>query len=177
MTSGVSSRATGSRPPRPTQHPALDIIRRKITELSPDPANARKHGDKNLQAIKSSLRRFGQQKPLVVDGNGVVRAGNGTLAAALDLGWEEVDVVISSLTEAELIAYGIADNRSAELAGWDDDVLAALLQCTADSEKGLEGTGFDEAAMHGLLEGQEAAKEGDGDLGPKAVCPSCERPL
>ena len=49
----------------------------KIETLVFDPANARKHGEKNLAAIKSSLQRFGQQKPIVVDANGVVRAGNG----------------------------------------------------------------------------------------------------
>ena len=57
-----------------------------INSVSLDPSNARVHPEKNLEAIKSSLRRFGQQRPIVIDQNNIVRAGNGTLAAALALG-------------------------------------------------------------------------------------------
>lgn len=64
-----------------------------IDSLVFDPANVRKHPEKNLATIKASLLRFGQQKPIVVDANGVVRAGNGTLAAAKALGWKEIRIV------------------------------------------------------------------------------------
>ena len=64
-----------------------------IDTLTLDPANARKHDEKNLSAIKGSLARFGQQKPIVVDHNGVVIAGNGTLEAAMALGWGSINVV------------------------------------------------------------------------------------
>lgn len=57
-----------------------------VASLLFDPANVRKHGERNLDAIKASLARFGQQKPIVVDGDGIVRAGNGTLIAAEQLG-------------------------------------------------------------------------------------------
>lgn len=99
----------------------------KIEKLSPDPANVRKHSGRNIEAIKASLRRFGQQKPIVVNGDGVVIAGNGTLDAAKDLGWKEISVVRSSLDGADAVAYAIADNRTAELAEWDDDALGILL--------------------------------------------------
>ena len=98
-----------------------------ISDLSSDPANARSHSKANLDAIAGSLRRFGQQKPIVVDSSGVVRAGNGTLAAAKLLGWEEIEVVHTELEGSEATAFAIADNRTAELADWDDDVLAASL--------------------------------------------------
>ena len=97
--------------------------------LSFDPANLRKHGKKNLDAIKASLRRFGQQKPIVVDAKGIVLAGNGTLAAAQELGWKEIKIVRTDLAGTQATAFGIADNRSAELAEWDEklgDVLASL---------------------------------------------------
>jgi len=99
-----------------------------ITQLSSDPANARKHSQRNIEAIASSLRRFGQQKPIVVDKSNVVRAGNGTLEAARHLGWDQIDVVFTNLESAEATAFAIADNRTAELAEWNDDVLAASLQ-------------------------------------------------
>ena len=98
-----------------------------ITSLSQDPSNARLHPERNLEQIKSSLRRFGQQKPIVVDAVNVVRAGNGTLLAAKALGWETISIVRSELGKTELTAYAIADNRSAELAEWDNEVLSATL--------------------------------------------------
>src|SRR4051812_40759398 len=58
----------------------------EISTLCPDPANVRRHSERNIETIKASLRRFGQQKPVVVDANGIVRAGNGTVAAAVALG-------------------------------------------------------------------------------------------
>ena len=90
-----------------------------IETLSFDSANVRTHNEKNIRSIKESLKRFGQQKPIVVDSNNVVRAGNGTLQAAKELGWTSIDVAYSKLTSDELTAYAIADNRTAELAEWD----------------------------------------------------------
>lgn len=116
----------------------------KIDSLTFDPANVRKHDEKNLSAIKASLNRFGQQKPIVVDANGVVRAGNGTLAAAKALGWKEIRIVRSSLAGSEATAYAIADNRTAELAEWDDDALAQTLAALQIEDDELAiATGFD----------------------------------
>ncbi len=98
-----------------------------IDKLSTDPANARSHSQANVDAIAGSLRRFGQQKPIVVDNSGVVRAGNGTLAAARQLGWDDIQVVYTQLEGSEATAFAIADNRTAELADWNDEALAASL--------------------------------------------------
>ena len=122
----------------------MDVKQLKIADLNEDPANVRKHSERNIEAIKGSLRAFGQQKPIVVDGNGVVVAGNGTLAAARALGWETVAAVRTGLKGAERIAYAIADNRTAELAEWDDDALGkALHALSADSAIDEACTGFD----------------------------------
>ena len=112
----------------------------RIEDISPDPANVRKHSPKNLAAIRASLRRFGQQKPIVVDGDGVVRAGNGTLAAATELGWTHIDVVRTELTGSDAVAYAIADNRTAELAEWDGEALQAVLRSFDDQT--MEDVGF-----------------------------------
>jgi hypothetical protein len=98
-----------------------------IAGLVQDPANARKHGEKNLDAIKGSLARFGQQKPIVVNKENVIIAGNGTLLAAKALGWEHINIVRTELSGADLVAYGLADNKTAELADWDAVVLDKLL--------------------------------------------------
>lgn len=115
-----------------------------LDSISPDPANARKHGQRNLAAIKSSLRRFGQQKPIVVDSRGTVRAGNGTLEAARALGWTHIQIVRSELADLELTAFAIADNRSAELAEWDTEMLAQLAD---GGELGDVGFAEDELRM------------------------------
>ena len=65
-----------------TTRETLHVEPASVDSLSADPANVRTHDKRNIDAIKASLRRFGQQKPIVVDGDGVVVAGNGTLAAA-----------------------------------------------------------------------------------------------
>jgi ParB-like chromosome segregation protein Spo0J len=124
----------------------------KIDDLSIDPANARKHSQKNLDAIVASLRRFGQQKPIVIDKSNIVRAGNGTLEAARQLGWETILAVQTSLTGSEATAYAIADNRTAELAEWDDDILKATLESLADENAALlESCGYTEAELDALV--------------------------
>lgn len=132
---------------------AMKIETAKVSDLSNDPANARKHGEKNIATIVASLRRFGQQKPLVVDSSGVVRAGNGTLEAARQLGWDTIQIVRTELTSSDAIAYAIADNRTSELAEWDNDILAAQLQgLLTEDEELLDAAGFDEAELATLLD-------------------------
>jgi DNA modification methylase len=132
----------------------------KIETLVFDPANARKHGEKNLAAIKSSLQRFGQQKPIVVDANGVVRAGNGTLAAAKALGWKEIAIVRSPLSGSEATAYAIADNRTSELAEWDDDVLSQTLAALQIEDEELAlASGFDAKEIDALLAPDEVTED------------------
>jgi DNA modification methylase len=114
--------------------------------ISPDPANVRKHSAKNIDAIKASLRRFGQQKPIVVDAKGIVLAGNGTLAAARELGWKEIQIVRTELSGVQATAFGIADNRSAELAEWDDKLGEVLASLEAEDFP-LAEIGFDEADL------------------------------
>src|SRR5206468_1746207 len=106
----------------------LRVEQARIADLRPDPANVRRHGERNLESIKASLTRFGQQKPIVIDGAGVVVAGNGTLEAAVALGWKTIAVVRTDLLGAEAAAFALADNRTAELATWDDPALAKALE-------------------------------------------------
>lgn len=125
-----------------------------IATLVLDPRNARKHGRRNLEAIKASLARFGQQKPIVVGADGQVIAGNGTVEAAKAMGWTHVSVVRSGLEDHERSAYAIADNRTAELAAWDDAVLATQLAELAAIDLTLvEATGFD-APPDGVQSGE-----------------------
>jgi site-specific DNA-methyltransferase (adenine-specific) len=122
----------------------MDIDSVRITDLVSDPNNARKHDEKNIDAIKGSLTQFGQRKPIVVQGN-VVIAGNGTLEAARQLGWDEIDIVQvpNDWTPEQAKAYALADNRSAELAKWDMQVLNAQLMELDSVEFDIEAIGFE----------------------------------
>jgi hypothetical protein len=130
-----------------------------LSELHLDPANVRTHPDRNRSAIRASLARFGLQKPVVIDANNVVRAGNGTVEAARELGWESIACVRTPLAGSEATAYSIADNRSAELADWDDEALAATLNALRDEDFDLGAVGFTDEEVDRLCGG--AAEDGD----------------
>jgi hypothetical protein len=92
-----------------------------------DPANARRHPEQNLEAIKASLRVYGQRKPVVVNRRtGTIEAGNGTLEAARALGWSHLAAVHVDDDPTTAAGFGIADNRTAELAEWDREALDKL---------------------------------------------------
>jgi len=123
-------------------------VKIQITELSLDPKNARKHSARNLEAIAASLNKFGQRKPIVVH-RGVVLAGNGTLEAAKSLGWTEIDVaeVPEDWDNDTAKAYALADNRTAELAEWDESELAKQLLELQDADWDIEQLGFEVPAL------------------------------
>lgn len=101
-----------------------------LATLVPDPHNLNTHNDKSLEAIAASLREFGQQKAIVVQAEGmIVRAGNGTLAAAQRLGWTHLAVnLVTGRDETWWKRFAIVDNRTAELSEWDTDALLAELE-------------------------------------------------
>lgn len=158
----------------------LSAIKAKISELYSDPANVRTHDEKNIAAIAESLKRFGQQKPIILDKSGVVRAGNGTLEAAKRLGWEEIICCVSDLVSTEMIAYAIADNRSAELAEWDKAQLALLLEeLKYNNEELMLATGFTDKDIEEISPDFEPGSEDDQGkldcLEPiMIICPSCK---
>ncbi len=122
-----------------------------IASLVLDPSNARKHATKNLEAIKGSLAKFGQQKPIVVGKGNVVIAGNGTLEAARALGWTEIDVVHTKLEGPEAIAFAIADNRTGELAEWDGGILSETLKSLQAMDFDLGSIGFDDKDLAKMI--------------------------
>ena len=159
----------------------MKTVTMKVSDLSQDPANARKHDDRNINSIIASLRRFGQQKPIVIDASNVVRAGNGTLEAAKRLGWDSIECVKTSLKGSDAIAYAIADNRTAELAEWDPDILAAQLSgLLTDDEELANAAGFSAEDIEAMLANFEPGTEDDqGQLDTLAekivTCPHCQK--
>lgn len=161
----------------------MRITRKKISALKLDPDNVRTHDDRNIEAIARSLATFGIQNPIVITPDGTVIKGNGTLLAAKSLGWKEIPTVTTTLTGEHIQAYAIADNRTAELAAWDPEGLAAALEALealGDHDGDDEGlrlaAGFSSMDLTKLrraagvadpsapnTEGQGQRNEGDGD--------------
>lgn len=145
-----------------------------IDSLVFDPNNARKHSQKNLDAIKGSLTKFGQQKPIVVDAKNIIIAGNGTVAAAKDLGWKEIKAVRSDLDGFMQAAFALADNRTAELAEWDMDTLKESLAALDLADFDLSSIGFD-ADDFSILDFEPGSIDDQGKLDEKkpVECPEC----
>lgn len=115
-----------------------------VDSLVEDPENARLHPERNLDAIMRSLAEFGQDQPLVArKDTRIVVKGNGRLACARRLGWRYVAALLVDESDARAAARAIADNRSGDLAKWDEAVLARLIRRVKDSnEVPVESTGF-----------------------------------
>ncbi|MCB1390268.1 MAG: site-specific DNA-methyltransferase, partial [Rhodobacteraceae bacterium] len=144
----------------PCNTEALQIIQMPITALTGFDRNARMHSDKQIDMIGQSIREFGFNNPVLVDGKNTVVAGHGRLEAARRLGLESVPTVrLEHLSEAQVRAYRIADNRIAELSDWDEDLLR--LEILELSEMELAGaldfevslTGFDTPEIDIILGG------------------------
>ncbi len=125
-----------------------------VSDLILDGDNVRGHTEENIAAIKSSLTRFKQQKPIVITAEGVVKAGNGTVIAAMELGWDEIWCHVTDLEDEEADAFAIADNRSSELAYWKDELLSIRLDELYHHDIDLFlATGFTEDYRKQLEEG------------------------
>jgi len=100
-----------------------------LDNLKPDPANARKHDDRNIEEISRSLAEFGQHAPLVVQrSTNRILVGNGRYEAMRQLGWDMALVLYVDDDNVTAVRRSLADNRIAELAEWDDEALQGLLQ-------------------------------------------------
>lgn len=148
-----------------------------IQYVSPDrfrpyAGNARSHSRKQLKLIADSIKRFGFTNPILISDDFEVVAGHGRLQAAKSLDMKLVPaVVIGSLSEADKKALIIADNRIAELAGWDRDMLAIEYQGLLDLEfEDLEVTGFSLGEIDTILD--EASEKAPIGPGPEDDVPS-----
>ncbi|TYP78484.1 MULTISPECIES: site-specific DNA-methyltransferase [Nitrosomonas] len=135
-----------------------------ITQLLPYARNARTHSETQVAQIAASIAEFGFVTPCLVGADGVLVSGHGRLAAARKLGLELVPVVVlDHLTPTQRRALIIADNRIAENAGWDEEMLRIELAALADDDFDLSLTGFDADALADLLAGEEPENEGQTD--------------
>lgn len=114
----------------------MEIVMRKVSELTPYALNAKKHDDTQVANVANSIKRFGWQQPIVIDEQGVVVIGHCRLMAAKKLGLAEVPVTVASgLTDDEIRELRIADNKTNE-SPWDLGMLAEDIE-------GLDFEGFE----------------------------------
>ena len=131
-----------------------------VNKLKPSKTNARTHSRKQIRQIADCIKRFGFNNPVLVDDADVIIAGHGRVEAAKLLRLTEVPTLrLSHLSAADKRAYIIADNRLAEKAGWDREILAIELQGLIDLDFDVELTGFDMGDIELILHDAEEARQ------------------
>ena len=111
----------------------LKIESRPIASLTLRRNNPRTHSEKQIRQIAASIETFGFTNPVLIDASNTVIAGHGRVRAAKQLGMDTVPTLqLEHLTDEQVRAYVIADNKLAECAGWDQDLLAIELQGLAE---------------------------------------------
>ena len=120
---------------------SMQIIEKNITEITPYEKNPRKN-DEAVEYVANSIKEFGFKVPIVIDKNGVIVAGHTRYKAAQKLGLEKLPCVIADdLTEEQVKAFRLADNKVGELAEWDFDLLGEELDGIFDID--MSECGFD----------------------------------
>lgn len=142
--------------PQPTWAP--EVRMQPVAVLKSAKRNARTHSDRQIAQIAASIRQFGFTNPVLVDAEGRIVAGHGRVEAAKRLGLALAPTLeLSHLSEADLRAYALADNRLAEKSGWDEELLKLELgELEMAVSFDLELTGFSTGEIDVLLDGPTA---------------------
>lgn len=144
----------------------MQILQKSIEDITPYEKNPRKN-DSAVDAVAASIREFGWQQPIVVDKDGVIIAGHTRYKAAKKLKLKEVPVVVAeNLTEEQIKAYRLADNKTGELAEWDTALLGEELAELADFD--MSQFGFDTILQEEAREAEEDDYEVNPPEEPKA---------
>lgn len=153
-----------------------EIIQKKVTDLIPYINNARTHSSEQVSQIAASIKEFGFTNPVLIDSNNGIIAGHGRVQAAIKLNMVEVPTIcLDALTKAQVKAYILADNRLAENAGWDLDLISIELQELKDLDFDIDLIGFDPDEFNTDFDTVGIDEQGKLDeLDPKYIkCPHC----
>jgi DNA modification methylase len=144
---------------------ALSIEYRSIADLKPNPRSARRHPKRKIRRLADWIKQIGFTKPIVIDDCGTIVAGNALFAAAKELGMSNVPTVrLEGLNEQQLRGYALADNRLAEIADWDEPMLATELEYLLSVESidfEIEMTGFEVPEVDMILTRVQGAAESE----------------
>lgn len=137
----------------------LKIDYRRVDDLVPYVRNTRTHSELQIAEVAASINEFGFTNPILVDGENGIIAGHGRLMAAQKIGMTEVPVIeLAHLNDAQKRAYVIADNKLAEKAGWDENLLALELGDLADMGFDATLTGFCEDEIANIIQAANSSQ-------------------
>src|SRR5438552_9144857 len=156
----------------------LSVVYQDVGALKPRPTNPRTHSRKQIAQIAKAIRRFGFINPILVDDANFMIAGHGRLEGAKAVGLDQVPTVrLADMSEAEIRAYVIADNRLAENAGWDRELLGLELQYLTELDIDFDATvtGFELPEIDLLI--GELSLAGDNDPADATVEVSAGPPV
>lgn len=151
---------TKSKPDAKPKAKEWNVVWKDPNELTPYEKNARKN-DATVPYLVNSIKRFGFRVPLVIDAKGVVVCGHTRLKAALNMGMKKVPCVVADdLTNAEIKAFRLADNKIAEMSGWDFEALdLELEELKIDFDGDMIDFGFGESADETEHDNDKKVKE------------------
>ena len=130
----------------------LTVQHTSLRELIPYARNARTHSDAQVAQIAASIAEFGFVNPVLIGSDNIIIAGHGRVLAAQKLGLETVPTItLVHLNENQRRALVIADNKLAENAGWDEELLRLELQSLVDEDFNIDLLGFDDVDLDALL--------------------------
>ena len=154
----------------------LKMVYWPIDKLIKYERNTKTHPQTQIDAIASSIKKFGFDQPIAIDTQGIIIKGHGRLMAAKHLGMESVPVIIrDDLSLIEAAASRISDNRVAE-SPWDEELLPIELNMLDENGIDIFDIGFDEDEIKGILKSFEPGQESEqGKLDKKklTICPNC----
>ena len=141
----------------------MKVVMKKIKDIIPYKNNPRKN-EKAIDAVANSIKEFGFKNPIIIDKDGIIISGHTRRLAAIKLKMTEVPCVIGDdMTEAQVKAFRLADNRVAELATWDDALLKDEIAKVIDMD--LASYGFDIEDLDNIIQDQTGIKT--------HKCPKC----
>lgn len=158
------------------------VVYQDISQIHPYENNPR-NNEAAVGPVAQSIKEFGFRVPILIDGKGTIIAGHTRYEAAKRLGMDKVPcILVDDLTDAQIKAYRIADNKVAEASSWNDDVLRAEMDALQALDVDLSSTGFSEVELDGLLRDvdysdfeefftepvQQPPKAADTDPGPES---------
>lgn len=149
----------------------LEIREIPISALKPNPRNARTHSPGQIEKLEASIREFGFNTPILINEDNLIIAGHGRVEAATSMGLDRVPTIrLDHLSADQQKAYAIADNRIAELASWNNDVLALeftdMMEVETEFDLGI--TGFDTVDIDSILEHDQTEDKASNP--PESVC-------
>ena len=141
----------------------IKIVTKKIKDITPYWNNPRKN-EKAIDAVMNSIDEFGFKNPIIIDKEGVIISGHTRRLAAIKLGMKEVPCIVGDyLTESQVKAFRLADNRVSEIATWDDDLLKEEMKNVLDMD--LDIYGFDIGTVEDIMQEETGIKT--------HKCPKC----